>query len=529
MSTLHDLIVIGAGIGGLTAAALAAHDGLDTLVLEAHDRPGGCAGDFALGGVLFPAGATLLSGFEPGGLHDWVYARLALPHRATPLDRAMEVVAPDRRFTIWTDRERWRDEVSGAFPADTAAHAGFFRWAETLGGVVHRIAGRLPVMPPTTVRDILRLAATLRPESLRALPFIPRTVAGVMHGHGADRDRAFARFVDAQLLDATGCEADTCAAVNGAIALDLYHRGCFALPGGPAEIARDLGRSVRRDGVAVRFKSPVVALRPGQDGVWRVRTAHGEQLRARAVVANVPAWDLPGLLGCDAPARLRRAVRLRDHAWGAFVLHAAVGPAVLPASPHAHFQVLPEPGDSLAEGGMCFITVLPPSGRPGAPRAVSVSTHTSARTWWRLNAVDYRERKELLTERLVAACERALPGFRAGLRFRQAATPRTFAHYTQRGRGLVGGVRQDRRHALFGALSHRSGLPGLYLCGDTVFPGQGTIGVTLSGINAWRSVRDDLHVKTFTNCARRRTLAVSSPAPSSEGRCGVESASARVA
>jgi hypothetical protein len=37
------------------------------------------------------------------------------------------------------------------------------------------------------------------------------------------------------------------------------------------------------------------------------------------------------------------------------------------------------------------------------------------------------------------------------------------------------------------ALSHRMGRPGLFMCGDTVFPGQGTIGVTLSGINAWRS------------------------------------------
>src|SRR5438045_893621 len=80
-----DVIVVGAGIGGLTAAALAANRGLSTLVIEAHNRPGGCAGDFALGGVLFPAGATLISGFEPDGLHTWVYERLGISHRAQPL------------------------------------------------------------------------------------------------------------------------------------------------------------------------------------------------------------------------------------------------------------------------------------------------------------------------------------------------------------------------------------------------------------------------------------------------------------
>ncbi len=36
----RDLVVVGAGFGGLTTAALAAHDGLDVLVLEGHARPG---------------------------------------------------------------------------------------------------------------------------------------------------------------------------------------------------------------------------------------------------------------------------------------------------------------------------------------------------------------------------------------------------------------------------------------------------------------------------------------------------------
>ena len=518
MSALYDLAVVGAGIGGLTTAALAAHDGLSTVVLEAHNRPGGCAGDFALDGVLFPAGATLLSGFEPGGLHTWMYERLEISHRARPLDQAMEVVTPERRFTLWTERERWQDELARAFPRNRAAQARFARWAEAIGGIVHGIAGRLPVMPPRAPRDVLRMTMTLRPDALRTLPFLPRTVEGVLRSLGAGRDAGFRSFVDAQLLDATGCEAADCAAVNGAIALDLYHRGCFALPGGPAEIARDLVRALRRDGGVVRYRTAVTGLRRGADGAWAVRLASGELLRARTVVANVPAWDLPALLGDRATARLRRASRLRDHGWGAFVLHAAVDPAVLPAAPHAHVQVLPEPGAPLTEGGMCFITVMAPSGRPGAPRAVSVSTHTEAGPWWGLGATTYAERKRLYEERLIDACERALPGFRRGLRFHRAATPRTFAHYTLRGRGLVGGVRQDRRHALFGALSHRTGLPGLYRCGDTVFPGQGTIGVTLSGINAWRSVRDDFHVKDFTKPADGRRVAEGDPAALKVGR-----------
>lgn len=494
MSGVYDVIVVGSGIGGLTAAALAAHDGLNTLLVEAHNRPGGCAGDFALNGVMFPAGATLLSGFEANGLHTWVYGRLGLTSRAEPLARAMEVVGEERRFTLWTDRERWAEEARRAFPGNDAARERFFHWSERVGGAVHRMAGRLPVLPPRTPKDLLRLAQTLRPEVLRTLPYLPRTVGGVMAGMGADHDPAFARFIDAQLLDATGCERVTCAAVNGAIALDLYHNGCFALPGGPAEIARDLLRALRRDGGGARFETAVVALRRETGGVWRVRTAGGETLRARTVISNVPAWDMPALVGAPAARAFRRATRLREHGWGAFVMHAAVEPAALPAERFACYQTLPPVGAPLTEGEMCFITVMAPSRRPGAPRAVSVSTHTDVRRWWGLTGEAYQEQKAVYAERLLAACERAMPGFRRGLVFQRTATPRSFAHYTLRGWGVVGGVRNDLRHSTFGALSHRSGIPGLYLCGDSVFPGQGTIGVTLSGINAWRSVRDDLGI-----------------------------------
>ncbi len=54
-----QVVVIGAGIGGLTTAALLLKAGLDVLVLEAHVYPGGSAGTFFHKGYRFDAGATL--------------------------------------------------------------------------------------------------------------------------------------------------------------------------------------------------------------------------------------------------------------------------------------------------------------------------------------------------------------------------------------------------------------------------------------------------------------------------------------
>jgi len=52
----HDVIVIGSGLGGLSAAALCARYGLTTLVCEAHYEAGGCAHGFERDGYTFDSG-----------------------------------------------------------------------------------------------------------------------------------------------------------------------------------------------------------------------------------------------------------------------------------------------------------------------------------------------------------------------------------------------------------------------------------------------------------------------------------------
>ena len=70
MSQTPHIIVIGAGIGGLTTAASLAKSGYKVTVFEANTYPGGCAGTFFHKGYRFDAGATVAGGFQPGGPHD---------------------------------------------------------------------------------------------------------------------------------------------------------------------------------------------------------------------------------------------------------------------------------------------------------------------------------------------------------------------------------------------------------------------------------------------------------------------------
>lgn len=65
--TGFDVVVIGAGNGGLTAAASLAKAGFKTLILERHNVPGGCATSFCRGRFEFEVALHQLSGYGQAG------------------------------------------------------------------------------------------------------------------------------------------------------------------------------------------------------------------------------------------------------------------------------------------------------------------------------------------------------------------------------------------------------------------------------------------------------------------------------
>jgi phytoene dehydrogenase-like protein len=242
------VVVIGAGIGGLTAAALLAKAGFEVTILEAHVYPGGCAGTFYHKGFCFDAGATLAGGFQPGGPHALVGEMLGLTWPVKRVDPAWTVVLPDRHVVRYGDQARWQAERSAKLPA--LAH--FWGLQEYTADAVWKFAARVPEWPPTNPADLLRLASKIRPDMIPIAPLAFSTLSQALDLLGV-RDVAARTFLDAQLLISAQVTAAHANGLYSMISMDLPRAGAHHVRGGIGGLAHTLADALQRFGGKILY------------------------------------------------------------------------------------------------------------------------------------------------------------------------------------------------------------------------------------------------------------------------------------
>jgi C-3',4' desaturase CrtD len=479
------VVIIGAGVGGLAAAAVLARQGVEVTVLEAHVYPGGCAGTFYHQGYRFEAGATLAGGFYPGGPMDLLAQAAGIQSwEAHASDPAMVVHLPDgSRVNRWTTAQA-RSEYRRVFGQ---AVDRFWDWQEKTADAMWNLALRMPAWPPQDGRQALDLARKggdwlfadfphrLRP-ALAADAFRPV----VAHLRGLPD--SFRIFIDAQLLIAAQATSAQTYALYGASALDLPRRGVVHLRGGIGGIAQAVTTAIRKLGGRVLFRHEVLRVEAQPQGGWRVHTRQGESFPADQVIFNLPPWNIASLLGEAAPQKLRHLPDRPQSGWGAFMLYVGLDESVLGNNFPLHHQVIVR--EPLGEGNTLFLSLSPgwDQGRaPQGQRALTISTHTRLDPWWKLYDQDraqYEDRKQAYTEKMLQTAELAIPGLSRAVRLVLPGTPVTFQRFTRRHLGWVGGFPQTDLFTAWGPRLARN----LWMVGDSIFPGQSTAAVALGGL-----------------------------------------------
>ena len=181
-------IVVGAGIGGLTAGALLARRGYDVSLYEQAYVPGGCASTFKRRGFTFDVGATQVAGLEPGGIHHRIFEELEIDlPPVTPCDPACAVFLPGETqpINVWRDPEKWQQERQQQFPGSEP----FWQLLAKLFQASWQFQGRDPVLPPRNLWDLWQLTSALRLDTLITVPFTLMTVGDALRLYGIYNDR----------------------------------------------------------------------------------------------------------------------------------------------------------------------------------------------------------------------------------------------------------------------------------------------------------------------------------------------------
>ncbi|WP_281863932.1 phytoene desaturase family protein [Planomicrobium okeanokoites] len=483
-----NILVIGAGIGGLTAGALLAKNGERVTLLEASSELGGCAGKFKRHQFLYPAGATLGMGLENGGIHERVFRFLGKPFPLEPLETVMEMIHPDHKFVFIKDRDQHVDQIVSHFPACESKIRAFYKEIYATASIVRTLMGPLPALPPATAKEWAALTGAIRPVHVKLLPHFNKTLGNRLKHHGLDQLTAFRHMLDGLLIDSMQTGSEDVSYLLAAVALDIYHEGAYYVPGGLYRFAELMGNSITENGGVLKKRRTVTQLAQTDKG-WMATDHRGNQYQADAVIVNAPLHLLPAMLPPELASKLKKPLLegATSETWTTMTLYIAVDSSKL-TQPLPPFRQI-STGAGMAEGAHFFMSASLPGDTLRAPdgyQTVTISTHSKAGFWD--TQEKYEATREILTERMLQAIEQQIPGFRESIVHLETGAPKAWERYTGRPNGFVGGFPQTLDSALFNSISHHSGIPNLYVCGDHVFPGGGTIGAATSGIHAARSI-----------------------------------------
>jgi phytoene desaturase len=290
-------VVVGAGLGGLSAACHLAGRGHEVVVVDREAVPGGRAGLVEENGFRIDSGPTVLTmvglleqtfAAAGAGLGDHVSLRR--------LDPAYRACFPDgSELRVRADRQAMVEEIRG-FAGDGEA-AAFERFCTWLGRLYRlelpHFIERNYDSPLDLARDPAALVHLFRLGGLRKLA---PTVARFF------RDPRLQRIFSFQSMYAGLSPFEALAIYSVITYMDMVE-GVYFPEGGMHEVPRGLASAAEKAGATFHFGTPVERITRRADGsVLGVRLESGESIRAEAVVCNVDvAVAYRSLLGLPPP------------------------------------------------------------------------------------------------------------------------------------------------------------------------------------------------------------------------------------
>jgi len=464
-----EVVVVGGGIGGLTVAALLAQRGVNVCLLERDSRVGGCAAAFEKFGYGFESGYGLFSGWEPDGIHQRVFAELAVnPPEQRECESAYVVRLPEAaEIKLTRDQAQFESQLSQNFPECSADAINFYRETRRVGAAFRDALRQTP--------DLLARSAARR--TLFSRNPLPKEFRHYLEQPAASQFKQtsirFRRFIDLELQTFMQGNSEDVPYLQAALALSAPLEGMYELGGGGAALADRLAESITKSGGRIRLNTPVLRLSYDSSGAAvGVDLLSGETVKAtKAIVSNLTIWDTYGkLVGLNrTPSEIRKQLNALG-GWGAYLLYLGLDETVIVPDRVLALTDWQDSAPYNPEHNQFVFAAAPASGgnAPPGQRPVTVHAFTSVDEWFTFHKdeSEHEEKDQQLLEEVWNRLHAVMPELGGSIEVIETATPRTFYELTRRKLGMVGGLRSSF-DAPFSPAGGDTCLPNVFLVNDT--------------------------------------------------------------
>ncbi len=500
-----DAVIIGAGLGGLSAAGYLAKAGKKVLVLEHHTVPGGYAHEFRRGKYRFEVALHALDGAAPGG---WSYPILkdlevfdqVRFHRMDPF---YTVRFPKQEVVAYADLMIYESELVKHFPHERdGIHKIIADMVETYWQVRRFDAeGQLGIRPP------LEKMPVLYPKMLNAMSI---SLEEYMSQFIQDSEL---KTVFTTLWGYYGLPPEK---LNAAVFIfpwvSFHLMGAYYPEGGSMAMSRALEATLKKYGGEIRYRETVNKIEIKDGCAVAVVTEKGLRVEADVIISNANSPDtLLKFVGREhLPADYVRGIEEAKPSISNFVLYLGLDRDLQAEGYTDHEIFVRDEYDSNAgyqaalDGDFAHtglsITNYNIADRSSAPEGGTVLNIFSLADWnsdnqWGTGGnlenysdnPQYNELKKAATEILLDRTEKLIPGLRKSIKYMEVGTPLTNWRYSRNIGGAIYGTDQTVENAHGGRLSAKTPIKNLFLAGAWTF-GGGMSAAMLSGRDTSRMV-----------------------------------------
>ncbi|MFX1318615.1 MAG: phytoene desaturase family protein [Promethearchaeota archaeon] len=495
MSVVRDVIVVGSGLGGLSAALTCAKRGLDVVLFEQHRKVGGCASSFRQKGYNFETALHAINGravdnqilqffdilplIQPIQLKEWYRVQVESVPGGGSLD-----------FTMPMGWEAAQNAMVEAFPKAKKNVLAWFEFTETLMQEIMMLMGY--AQAKGTPRFLMDWGMKTLQEALDHF----------FKGHEG------AKLATSAAWNWLGQSPDTLSIINFAQGFQAYLKeGGWQLHEGSQSLAQAYATRLTEAGAEIRLNTPVEKVHVEDNQATHVVLTGGEQMRARYFVWNGSAGPLfrEHLQGKPVPRIMEYGQKLNQLKGTISFTSLFLGIEGDVSDQLPDYERIWYLGKVSAaslrksinmgspEAGGFLITNYSRLGSPWfAPTGKSnvvITLFDAIERWPTRNTPEYKQMKQQTTDQLVAFLQQRLGlNFAGQIELMELATPRTYERYLWTEWGTAYGY--DATPDQIGPMrpAQKSPITNLWLAGQWTQPGHGFYPCQASGFLAGKAI-----------------------------------------